>query len=250
MLAGSTEPFGWAICDGGSVKLAEAMAAHLRDHGGEIRVDATVRQIEVDGWLARAPSCSTTATRDSRSTGVLVSNLDPKHTFLELVGEQDLPTRVHARSSTAGATTRCAMFCLYLALDEPVRWKARVRRSRSRALLRRLDVRGRSTVLDDNASDCRLGVPPRQPGLFSVHTSLFEPSLCPPGKEACFLRADRAVRASRRRPPRPGRSSRLSYADFVLDRWRPVPRLRPRARARRRPLHLEPDRHRARHALA
>ena len=41
-------------------------------------------------------------------------------------------------------------------------------------------------VLDDNASDCRLGVPPRTPGLFTVHPSLFEPSLCPPGKEACF----------------------------------------------------------------
>lgn len=34
-------------------------------------------------------------------------------------------------------------------------------------------------VLEDNASDCRLGVPPRTPGLFSVHPSLFEPSLAP-----------------------------------------------------------------------
>ena len=41
-------------------------------------------------------------------------------------------------------------------------------------------------VLDDNASDCRLGIPPRQPGLFTVHPSLFEPSLCPSGMEACF----------------------------------------------------------------
>ena len=52
-------------------------------------------------------------------------------------------------------------------------------------MLRRVALRVLD-VLDDNASDCRLGVPPRQPGLFTVHPSVFDPSLCPPGKEATF----------------------------------------------------------------
>ena len=73
-------------------------------------------------------------------------------------------------------------------------------------------------VLDDNASDCRLGIPPRQPGLFTVHPSLFEPSLCPPGRRR-VLRADRAVGPPRRRARGVG-GGQGGYAETVLDRWR------------------------------
>ncbi len=216
MLAGSTEPFGWAICEGGSVKLAEAMAAHLRDHGGEIRVDATVRQIEVEDGRATAVVLDD-ATRIPID-GLLVSNLDPKHTFLELVGEQDLPSAFTPLVNRWRYDTM-SMFCLYLALDEPVRWKAAaddpaVERCFAVSMCEDL------SVLDDNASDCRLGVAPRQPGLFSVHPSLFEPSLCPPGKEACFLEQI-APYELRDGGHDAWEELKLSYADFVLDRWRP-----------------------------
>ena len=92
-----------------------------------------------------------------------------------------------------------SMFCVYLALDAPVRWKAAeyepaVERCFAVSVCESLDV------LDDNASDCRLGVPPRRPGLFTVHPSMFEPSLCPPGKEACFCEQIAPVRAARGRP--------------------------------------------------
>ena len=54
MVAGSMEPYGWAICEGGSNHLAQAMASFLRDHGGEIRLDSPVARIEVDGDGARS----------------------------------------------------------------------------------------------------------------------------------------------------------------------------------------------------
>jgi phytoene dehydrogenase-like protein len=216
MLAGSTEPFGWAICEGGSVKLAEAMAAHLRDHGGEIRVEATVRQIEVEDGRATAVVLDDASRIQVER--LLVSNLDPKHTFLELVGEQDLPD-AFAPLVKRWRYDTMSMFCLYLALDEPVRWKAAaddpaVERCFAVSMCEDL------SVLDDNASDCRLGVAPRQPGLFSVHTSLFEPSLCPPGKEACFLEQI-APYELRDGGHQAWEELKLSYADFVLDRWRP-----------------------------
>jgi phytoene dehydrogenase-like protein len=74
-------------------------------------------------------------------------------------------------------------------------------------------------VLDDNASDCRLGVPPRRPGLFSVHTSLFEPSLCPEGKEACFVEQI-APYELRDGGHEAWEQLKDEYADLVLDRWR------------------------------
>jgi phytoene dehydrogenase-like protein len=216
MLAGSTEPYGWAICKGGSARLAEAMAAFVRDYGGEIRVDAPVRQIEVRNGRA------TTVVLDSAERipvdGVLVSNLDPKHTFLDLVGEAELPPEFRPLVRRWRYDVM-SMFCLYLALDEPVRWRAAadepaVQSSFAVSMCESLDV------LDDNASDCRLGVPPRRPGLFSVHTSLLEPSLCPPGKEACFVEQI-APYELRQGGHEAWAELKEDYADFVLGRWRP-----------------------------
>jgi phytoene dehydrogenase-like protein len=215
MLAGSLEPYGWAICVGGSVKLAEAMAAFLRDYGGEIRVDSTVRQIEArDG---RATGVVLDSGERVAVDGVLVSNLDPKHTFLELVGEQDLPAEFVPRVKRWRYDVM-SMFCVYLALEEPIRWKAadfdpEVQRCFAVSMCETLDV------LDANASDCRLGVPPSQPGLFSVHPSLFEPSLCPEGKEACFVEQI-APYELREGGHEPWEELRDEYADLVLDRWR------------------------------
>ena len=59
-------------------------------------------------------------------------------------------------------------------------------RARDRAVLRGLDVR-----VARRARRQRLGLPARDaaaaPRPLLVHPSLFEPSLCPPGKEACFV---------------------------------------------------------------
>lgn len=216
MIAGSLEPWGWAICKGGSNQLAEAMAAFLRDHGGEIRVDSPVAKIEVDADGARSVKLASGDVIEVN--GILVSNLDPKHTFLELVGEQDLDDTM-AHAAKRWRYDVMSMFCVYLALDAPVRWKAAewdpsVQRCFAVSMCESLDV------LDDNASDCRLGFPPREPGLFSVHPSIFEPSLAPEGKESCFVEQI-APYELREGGHEAWEETKAGYADFVLDRWRP-----------------------------
>ena len=182
MIAGSMAPYGWAVAVGGSNRLAQAMVSFVEDHGGTVRVGAPVRQIEA---------------RDGHATGVvldsgeriaartIVSNLDPRMTFLELVGDDALPGGFE-RSVRRWRYDAVSMFCLYLALDAPVRWRAaefepKLQRCFAVSMCEDLGV------LEDNASDCRLGVAPRRPGLFSVHPSLFDPGLAPAGKEACFV---------------------------------------------------------------
>ena len=83
MVAGTMHPYGWAICEGGSNRPAQAMATFLRDHGGEIRLDAPVARIEVDDDGARSVTLEDGT--GIAVDGILVSNLDPKHTFLDLV---------------------------------------------------------------------------------------------------------------------------------------------------------------------
>jgi phytoene dehydrogenase-like protein len=150
--------------------------------------------------------------------GILVSNLDPKHTFFELVGEQKLDETME-RAVKRWRYDVMSMFCVYLALTVPVRWKAAefepaVQRCFAVSICESLDV------LEDNASDCRLGVTPRQPGLFTVHPSIFEPSLAPAGKESCFCEqiapyelSDGGVEG--------WEGIKEDYAAVVLDRWRP-----------------------------
>lgn len=216
MVAGSMEPYGWAICEGGSNRLAQAMAEFLTDHGGEVRVDSPVVRIEVDGDGARSVKLEdgTKIPVD----GILVSNLDPKHTFLDLVGEESLDETLR-HACERWRYDVMSMFCVYLALDAPVRWKAAdwdpsVERCFAVSICESLDV------LDHNASDCRLGVPPRRPGLFTVHPSIFEPSLCPPGKESCFCEQI-APYELREGGPQPWEDIKEDYAATVLDRWRP-----------------------------
>jgi phytoene dehydrogenase-like protein len=215
MLAGSLEPYGWAICVGGSNRLAQAMVRCLEHHGGEIRVDAPVARIEVEGGLARA----VVLPDETRIPvpGVLVSNLDPKHTFLELVGEADL-TEDFALACRRWRYDELSMFCVYLALEAPVHWHAAewdegVDQCFAVSICESLDV------LADNASDCRLGIPPRQPALFTVHPSLFEPSLCPPGKAASFCEQI-APYELRDGGPDAWEDRKAEYAETVLARWR------------------------------
>jgi phytoene dehydrogenase-like protein len=215
MLAGSTEPYGWAICEGGSNQLAQALSRFLEDHGGKIRTAAVVRQIVVAD--DRATELVLEDTARIPVEGILVSNLDPRHTFLELVGEQELP-REFVPLVERWRYDAMSMFCVYLALDQQVRWKAAandpaVQECFAVSMCESLDV------LDANASDCRLGVPPRQPGLFSVHPSLFEPSLCPAGAEACFVEQIAPWELADGGPSA-WDEAKDGYADLVLARWR------------------------------
>src|SRR5438132_6505520 len=192
------------------------MAGFLVDHGGEIRVASQVARIEVDAEGARTVKLENGETIPI--DGILVSNLDPRHTFLELVGEENLDETM-ARACSRWRYDVISMFCVYLALDAPVRWKAAewdpaVQRTFAVSICESLEV------LDDNASDCRLGVPPREPGLFTVHPSLFEPSLCPPGAEACFCEQI-APYELREGGPQAWTDVKNEYATAVLDRWQP-----------------------------
>jgi phytoene dehydrogenase-like protein len=215
MLAGTLEPYGWAICVGGSNVLAQAMVRVVEEHGGEVRLGAPAVRIEVEGGLARAVELED-GTRVA-VPGILVSSLDPKHTFLDLVGDQELEDGF-ARACRRWRYDELSMFCLYLALEEPVRWHAAdwdeaVDRCFAVSICESLGV------LDDNASDCRLGVPPRRPGLFTVHPSLFEPSLCPPGKATSFCEQI-APWELREGGPEGWEQAKEEYAETVLARWR------------------------------
>jgi len=79
----------WGFVRGGMGAVSEAMAASARSRGAEIRVKAPVEKIVVrDGHASGVVLKMSGEQIDAR---IVVSNLDPKKTFLELIGEADLP---------------------------------------------------------------------------------------------------------------------------------------------------------------
>jgi len=78
----------WGFARGGMGAVTRALAAAVSAHGGEIRVDAPVARITV---RAGRTTGVVLESGDEYHAAVVVSNLDPKRTFLKLLPPGDLP---------------------------------------------------------------------------------------------------------------------------------------------------------------
>jgi phytoene dehydrogenase-like protein len=77
----------WGFARGGMGAIADALAGALKDHGGEIITDAPVAQIVVRNGRVTGVALDN---GDEYRADTVVSNLDPKRTFLKLMDPQDL----------------------------------------------------------------------------------------------------------------------------------------------------------------
>ncbi len=78
----------WGFAKGGTGAVSEAIASSAREHGAEIRTEAPVSQVLVRDGRAVGVVLEN---GDEFSAGAVVSAVDPKRTFLDLVGEKHLP---------------------------------------------------------------------------------------------------------------------------------------------------------------
>ena len=78
----------WGFARGGMGAITQAMAGALQAHGGEMRSDAEVARILVEGDKAVGVLLADGEEIHARS---VVSNLDVKRTFLTIMEEKDLP---------------------------------------------------------------------------------------------------------------------------------------------------------------
>jgi phytoene dehydrogenase-like protein len=107
--------FGHVI--GGMGSITQAMAAAARGFGAEIRVDASVARIVVENGQTRGVVLG--KGEELRASTVL-SNADPKRTFLELVEASDVPEDYRAAIAAIKMAGPCAK--VNLALSEEPRW--------------------------------------------------------------------------------------------------------------------------------
>lgn len=85
----------WGFARGGMGAVADALASSLQTLGGEIRTDADVAKITVTNNRATGVEL---ASGERITAKTVVSNLDAKRTFLDLMGEADLPPKLVHRA--------------------------------------------------------------------------------------------------------------------------------------------------------
>ena len=85
----------WGLARGGMGAISNALAGALQEHGGEIRTNAGVQKILVDKRKAVGVVLEN---GDEIYARIVVSNLDAKRTFTQIMDEQDLPKDVVRRA--------------------------------------------------------------------------------------------------------------------------------------------------------
>lgn len=160
---------------GGSGMLTQALAAHVRAHGGEIHTGEPVDEILVEGRRAvgvRVAGRTATAR-------IVVSGTHALETFGRLLPEEHRPPA--AREMRVGNGFGAV---LRLALDRPVRYAAHPG-AEARIPLQLL-CRDRSQILAAYGDYLR-GEPARDPPIVAMSFSAVDDSLAPPGGEVLWL---------------------------------------------------------------
>jgi phytoene dehydrogenase-like protein len=111
---------GWALAKGGMGAITQAMAAAARGFGAEIRTDAPVARVLIE--QGRAVGVGLQSGAEVRARAVL-SNADPKRTFLGLVGSDNLDDEFAAGIRAYRVGTGC--FRMNIALNAVPEFAAR-----------------------------------------------------------------------------------------------------------------------------
>ena len=176
----------WAYVAGGMGALAEALARAARDAGAEIRSDAPVARILVEGGCARGVLLEDGSALEARA---VLSNADPRRTFLELVGEAALPAEF-VRGVRA-IDVRSPVVKLNLALDRLPVFRGRPLPAAGAPAPEHTGTihLGAQTLADLEASFAAAarGALPERPMIELTLPSALDPSLAPEGRHVASL---------------------------------------------------------------
>lgn len=165
----------WGFARGGMGAVANAMAGAFKEHGGEIKVDAGVDQIIVKNGKAVGVALES---GEEIYADLVVSNLDPKRTFLKLMDEKDLePSFVE---SARNFKIRGSSGKLNIALDGLPEFP---QLGKDNPLIRG-DMHFMDSVerLERAFDDWKNGTWSRDPYVDMLIPTLTDPTMTPPGK--------------------------------------------------------------------
>jgi phytoene dehydrogenase-like protein len=177
----------WGFVRGGMGAIAEALAQAARTHGAEIQTSATVSAVLVAA--GQASGVSLDDGRDYRAN-VIVSNADPKRTFLRLVGREELDPSFAERIEAL----KCegSSFKVNLALAELPSYRALPGTAVGPQHRGTTHLCPSLDYLERAWDDAKYGSSSAAPMLEVTIPTVYDPDLAPPGKHLMSIFAQYA----------------------------------------------------------
>jgi phytoene dehydrogenase-like protein len=177
----------WGFLRGGMGALSEAIATSARAHGAEIRTQAAVQRVLIRDGRTRGVVL---ANGEEISSRLVVSNAEPRRTFLGLVGREVLPpefVQQVERYRTHGAS-----FKINVALGELPSYSALPGSKLGPQHRGTTHICPGLDALERAYDDAKYGAPSREPLLEITIPTAYDPSLAPPGKHVMSIFAQYA----------------------------------------------------------
>jgi phytoene dehydrogenase-like protein len=177
----------WGFQKGGTGAISEAIASAARTQGATIRTDAAVERVLVrEGTVTGVALTS----GEEITAPVVVSSLDPRHTFLNLVDRKELPAdlvqgveRYKFRGSSGKVNLALSglprFTCLDRRGDDP---SLRIRAARGA-----VSISPSLEYLERAYDDAKYGDFSRHPYMDIVIPSMIDPGMAPPGKHVMSI---------------------------------------------------------------
>jgi len=175
----------WGYVRGGMGAITQALAAAARDLGVEIRTSAPVAEVLVEDEQARGVVLNDGTTIRART---VLSNADPKRTFLGLCPSNALPVEFRERIERNYRSSG-PVYKLNLAIRELPRYSAAPPELPPELVSRAtVDIAPSVPYLERAWDDCKHGQPSRDPFIEIYTQSPTDPSMAPPGQHilSCF----------------------------------------------------------------
>ncbi len=172
----------WGLARGGTGAISNAIAAAAREAGVEIRTQSSAAKVLVRDGTARGVVLEN---GDEIATSMVASSLDPRRTFLGLVGEQELPDdfvegvkRYKFRGSSGKVNFALDGLPDFTCLPGP-----------GPHLRGAVSISPGVDYMERAYDDAKYGRYSRRPYIDIVIPSLTDPSVAPPGKHvmSCFV---------------------------------------------------------------
>jgi len=172
----------WGFVRGGMGMVGEALARAAREAGAEIRTETEVAQILCRGGRASGVAL---ASGEEIHAPMVLSNADPKRTFLGLVEERELPAEFvqDVRNYRCEGTSAK----VNMILSELPDWKAVPGKEVGFQHRGVMNVGPSLEYLERAWDECKYGWYSSRPYCDIAIPSVFDDTLCPPGHHSCSV---------------------------------------------------------------
>lgn len=170
------------IVRGGMGTITRALRASAEAHGAVVRTGAPVERVLVEG--GRAVGVRLADGEVIRATAV-VSNADPKRTFLGLCDASDLPADF--RASVERLSTRVSYLKFHAAMAELPDFSRFLGRDFDPRVIARVWINPSLAYYEQAWRDAQGGEPSRAPVMSIQIPSTYDPSVAPPGRHTLSI---------------------------------------------------------------